>query len=108
MRYQSPNLPEIRHLLSGLQEGAGTHRAPGKLRTRSSEERAELRQIFLARALDKQHAAAYNQEMQVELHSRKRKENRAFFNTIDPHQTPVINPDSSAPVRMTFLHGPGS
>ena len=71
MRYQSPNLPEIRHLLSGLQEGAGTHRAPGKLRTRSSEERAELRQIFLARALDKQHAAAYNQEMQVELHSRK-------------------------------------
>ena len=72
------------------------------------EETAELRQIFLAREVDKQHAAAYNQEVQVILRLRKRKENRAFFNTIDPHQTPVINPDFAAPVWVTFLHGPGS
>tara|TARA_R100001086_G_C11727135_1_gene228588 strand:+ start:226 stop:453 length:228 start_codon:yes stop_codon:yes gene_type:complete len=68
---------------------------------------AEISQIFLARELDRKHSAAYNQELQSPA-SPEKKGKRAFFDTIDSHQTPVAGPDSPVSVRMSFLHAPGS
>ena len=108
MDSQAPKLPEVCHFLDDFRTELGRTGRAGKLQPRSSEETAELRQIFLARDLDKQHAAAYNQEVQVILRLRKRKENRAFFSIIDTHQTLGDHPLDAAPVRMSVLHGPGS
>ena len=50
---------------------------------------AELRQIFLARDLDRHCSCQYNQEMQVELQSRK-KGNMPFFIMLMPIKILII------------------
>jgi len=67
---------------------------------------AELRRKYFARALDRRRSSQYNQGKQVAA-SPEKKGKRAFFNTIDTHQTPVVGPDSPVPVWMSVLHGPG-
>ena len=75
---QALKLPEVRHFFKGFRREVSRTGRAGNSWVESCDERAELRQNKVARALDRRRSCGYNQELQS-LHLQKKKGNMPFF-----------------------------
>jgi len=78
VRYQSPKLQAFRHFFKGFRREVSRTGRAGNSWVESCDERAELRQNKVARALDRRRSCGYNQELQDDCISKK-KGNMPFF-----------------------------